>query len=236
MKNFTNTYIFTFSAIMVVVVAAVLSIVAMNLQPIQQKNIETNKKQNILLSINIQSTKDNALEKYEQYIVDSYVVNHQGERKEDVDAFNVNLAKEVDKDLENRNLPIYLGSVKEGEKQYIIPVRGKGLWGPIWGYVALEDDFNTIYGANFSHQGETPGLGAEIANREFQKQFIGKTIFNEQGEFVSVNVVKGGAAADAPHSVDGISGGTITSDGVDKMLEDIIGSYLPYIKKMQKNN
>ena len=236
MKNFTNTYIFTFSAVMVVIVAAVLSIVAMNLQPIQQKNIETNKKQNILLSLNIQSTKDDALDKYDRYIVDSYVINHEGERKEDVNAFDVDLAKEVDKDLENRNLPIYVGSVEEGAKQYVIPVSGKGLWGRIWGFVALEDDFNTIYGANFSHKSETPGLGAEIANRPFQKQFIGKKIFDEQGEFVSVNVIKGDAPADAPHAVDGISGGTITSDGVDKMLEDIIGLYLPYIEQMKKNN
>jgi len=233
MKNYTNTYIFTFSAIMVVVVAAVLSIVAMNLQPMQKKNIETNKKQNILLSLNIQASKDSALQKYDRFITDSYVINHKGERKQGVDAFTVNLAKEIDKELENRNLPIYVGTVGD-DKQYVIPVRGKGLWGPIWGYIALEDDFNTIYGTNFSHQSETPGLGAEIANRPFQEQFIGKTIFNEQGEFVSVDVIKGNAPADAPHAVDGISGGTITSNGVDKMLEDIIGAYIPYLKEMRK--
>jgi Na+-transporting NADH:ubiquinone oxidoreductase subunit C len=233
MKNFTNTYIFTFSAIMVVVVAAVLSIVAMNLQPMQKKNIERNKKQNILLSLNIQASKDSALQKYDRYITDSYVINNKGERKEGVDAFNVNLAKEIDKSLEDRSLPIYVGTVG-GSKQYIIPVRGKGLWGPIWGYIALKDDYNTIYGTNFSHDSETPGLGAEIANRPFQEQFIGKTIFNEQGEFVSVDVIKGGAPSEAPHAVDGISGGTITSNGVDKMLEDIIGAYVPYLKEMRK--
>lgn len=236
MKNFTNTYIFTFSAIMVVIVAAVLSIVAMQLQPMQKKNIEINKMQNILLSLNIQASKDSALQKYDQYIVDSYVINHQGERKEGADAFSVNLAKEIDKAPENRNLPIFVATHGEGEKQYVIPVRGKGLWGPIWGYVALENDFNTIYGTNFAHQSETPGLGAEIANRPFQKQFIGKKIFNEQGAFVSVDVIKKDAPPDAPHAVDGISGGTITSNGVDKMLKDIIGVYVPYFKEKQKNN
>jgi len=236
MKNFTNTYIFTFSAIMVVIVAAVLSIVAMQLQPMQKKNVEINKMQNILLSLNIQASKDSAMQKYDQYIVDSYVINDKGERREGVDAFSVNLAKEIDKAPENRNLPVFVASHGETNRQYVIPVRGKGLWGPIWGYVALEEDYNTIYGTNFAHQSETPGLGAEIATRQFQKQFIGKTIFNEQGEFVSVDVIKKNAPPDAPHAVDGISGGTITSDGVDQMLKDILGVYVPYFKEKQKNN
>lgn len=235
MKNFSNTYIFTFSAIMVITVAAILSIVAMQLQPMQKKNFERNKKQNILLSLNIESSKDNAIEKYDKYIVDSYVISHKGEKKEDVDAFYVNLAKELEKTVEKRNFPIFVGSV-EGSKQYIIPVRGKGLWGPIWGYIALKDDYNTIYGTNFSHDSETPGLGAEIANRPFQKQFIGKKIFDESGNFTSVKVIKGEAPADAKHAVDGISGGTITSKGVDKMLDNVLGSYVPYFKQKRKNN
>jgi len=232
MKQYSNTYIFVFSAIMVVGVAAILSVVAMQLQPMQKKNIETNKKQNILLSLNIESNKDNALDKYDQYITDSYVINSEGERMEGVDAFSVDLSKEIVKPIEERKLPVFVGTVGDST-QYIIPVRGKGLWGPIWGYIALKSDFNTIYGTNFSHDSETPGLGAEIATRQFQKQFIGKKIFNEQDDFVSVNVVKGGAPADASHAVDGISGGTITSNGVDKMLEEIIGAYVPYLKQMR---
>jgi Na+-transporting NADH:ubiquinone oxidoreductase subunit C len=220
---------------MVITVAAILSIVAMQLQPMQKKNFERNKKQNILLSLNIESSKDNAIEKYDKYIVDSYVISHKGEKKEDVDAFYVNLAKELEKTVEKRNFPIFVGSV-EGSKQYIIPVRGKGLWGPIWGYIALKDDYNTIYGTNFSHDSETPGLGAEIANRPFQKQFIGKKIFDESGNFTSVKVIKGEAPADAKHAVDGISGGTITSKGVDKMLDNVLGSYVPYFKQKRKNN
>src|SRR6056297_1137178 len=234
MKNYSNTYIFTFSSIMVISVAAILSVVAMQLQPMQKKNIERNKKQNILLSLNIESTKDDAIQKYDQYITDSYVVNHKGEIKEGVEAFPVELEKEMGKPLEKRNLPVYVGT-RDDKSVYVLPVRGKGLWGPIWGYVAIEDDYNTIYGTNFAHQSETPGLGAEIANRPFQKQFIGKKIFDESGNFVSVDVIKGGASSDAEHAVDGISGGTITSEGVDKMLEDVVGSYVPYFKQKKKN-
>lgn len=235
MKTFSNTYIFTFATIMVVAVAAVLSVVAMQLQPLQKKNYERNKKQNILLSLNIESTKDDAIQKYDQYVTESYVVDHEGEVKEGVEAFPVELEKELEKTPEERNLPVFVGTVDDQEV-YVLPVRGKGLWGPIWGYVALEDDFNTIYGTNFSHQSETPGLGAEIANRSFQQQFIGKKIFDESGNFVSVRVIKGDASPDAEHEVDGISGGTITSKGVDSMLEDVMGDYLTFLKKNRKNN
>ena len=232
MKQFSNTYIFTFSLIMVVTVATILSVVAMQLQPMQKKNIEIKKKQNILLSLNVESNKDNALDQYDKYITDSYVINSEGERVEGIDAFSVDLSKEIVKPVEERRLPIYVGTVGDST-QYIIPVRGKGLWGPIWGYIALKSDYNTIYGTNFSHDSETPGLGAEIATRQFQKQFIGKKIFDEEDEFVSVDVVKGGTPSGATHAVDGISGGTITSKGVDSMLEDVIGAYVPYLKEMR---
>ena len=235
MKQFSNTYIFIFSLLMVVTVATILSVVAMQLQPMQKKNIETNKKQNILLSLNIESTKDNALEQYDKYITDSYVINSEGERVEGIDAFSVDLSKEIVKPIEERRLPIYVGTVGDST-QYIIPVRGKGLWGPIWGYVSVEDDFNTIYGATFSHDSETPGLGAEIATKKFQNQFIGKKLFNEDGDFVSVEVKKGDADPQAAHEVDGISGGTITSNGVEDMLKDNIKYYLPYFNEHKKNN
>ncbi|SRR6056297_411649 len=234
MKRYTNKDIFIFASVMVIIVATILSVVAMVLQPLQKKNIEINKKQNILLSLNMKVEKDQALEKYDQYITKTYVVNHNGERQQGEDAFSIDLKKELDKPLKKRNLPVFVASLKN-EKVYVVPVRGKGLWGPIWGYVALKDDFNTIYGTNFSHQSETPGLGAEIATREFQKQFIGKKIFDESGEFVSVKVKKPGKTKGGPHEVDGISGGTITSKGVDQMLESILESYLNYFEKQKKS-
>ena len=114
-------------------------------------------------------------------------------------------------------------------------MRGVGLWGPIWGNIAFESDFNTIAGATFDHKGETPGLGAEINTSWFEDEFKGKTIFDEQGKFVSVNVVKGGAGENAPHAVDAISGGTITSNGVKDMLLTGLDNYVPYIKKNNNN-
>lgn len=234
MKSYSNTYIFVFSTIMVVVVAAILSFTAMKLQPLQKKNVEINKKQNILSSLNLESTADNAEELYDKYIEESYVLNTKGERVEGVDAFSVDMKKELAKDEENRNLPMFVSHIDD-KNQYIIPVRGKGLWGPIWGYVALKEDMVTVYGTNFSHKSETPGLGAEIDTKNFQDQFIGKKIFNDEGEFVSVAVLKGGAAdPDSPYEVDGISGGTITSKGVDAMLEDCLSSYTTYFKKHKK--
>jgi len=219
---------------MVVVVAAILSIAAMTLQPLQKKNIEINKKENILTSINIESTAKDAEDIFDKYIVESYVVDHRGNKKEEVDAFEVDMKKEMDKPLEERNLPVFISINDKEEKQYIFPVYGKGLWGPVWGYVSLENNLSTVYGANFSHQGETPGLGAEIATEDFQNQFIGKEIFNEQGEFVSVSVKKGGTAnPQSKYEVDGISGGTITSEGVDEMLNDCLKSYIPYFENIK---
>ncbi len=234
MKSYSNTYIFAFSSIMVIVVAAILSVAAMTLQPLQKKNVEINKKQNILTSINLESDAKNAESLYDNYIQESYAVNSKGELVDGIDAFNIDMKKELAKPLEEQNLPVFVSTLEES-KQYIIPVYGKGLWGPIWGYVSLKDDLSTIYGANFSHKSETPGLGAEIDTKEFQQQFIGKEIFNEQGQFVSVKIMKSGAAAaGSKYEVDGISGGTITSNGVDDMLKDCLKSYEPYFKDLKQ--
>ena len=105
----------------------------------------------------------------------------------------------------------------------------KGLWGPIWGFISLEEDLNKVYGAVFDHKSETPGLGAEINRPFFEDPFTGKTIF-EGEDFVSIKVVKGGAKDGDMHAVDGISGGTITSDGVSDMLYERLSMYLPYFK------
>ena len=235
MRSYSNTYIFLFSVIMVVVVAAILSVAAMTLQPMQKKNIEINKKQNILTSINIESTADNAEDLYSKYILENYAVNSKGEIKEGVDAFKIDMKKELAKPLEERSLPVFVSSL-EDTKQYIIPVYGKGLWGPIWGYVSLEDDLSTIFGANFAHKGETPGLGAEIETSEFQKQFFGKQIFDDLDKFVSISILKGGTAnPNSKYEVDGVSGGTITSNGVDDMLKDCLSSYEPYFKTLKNN-
>ena len=234
MRSYSNTYIFIFSSIMVIVVAAILSVAAMTLQPYQKKNVEINNKQNILTSVNIESTAKDAEALYEKYILESFVINSKGELKEGIDAAKVDMKKELAKPLEERNLPVYISSLNDS-KQYILPVYGKGLWGPIWGYVALDNDLSTIYGVNFSHKGETPGLGAEIDTKDFQSKFFGKQIFNEDDLFVSVSVLKGGTAnPDSKYEIDGISGGTITSVGVDQMLKDCLSSYEPYFKSIKQ--
>ncbi len=224
-----NTYTFLYAAIMVIVVAAVLASVSMALKTKQKKNVEIETKQNILASVNIQSTVENAEQLYAEKIINEYVVNSKGEKIEG-DAFTTDLKKERAKPENERALPIFECDTKDGLK-YIIPVRGAGLWGAIWGFVALNDDMNTIYGANFDHEGETPGLGAEISTAKFQEPFKGKKIFDESGKLVSITVAKVGQIAPEEHKVDGISGGTITSKGLEKMLLDDFTSYEAFLNK-----
>ncbi len=240
MNTQNNTYTFLYAAIMVVVVAALLSFAAMSLKPMQDKNVEVEKKKSILSSVSLgldadeKENKNSYIEKlYDKYITDSYIVNSKGEKVKG-EAFTVDLKKELDKPVEERKLPVYVSKQDDGTKNFILPVRGKGLWGPIWGYIALKNDYNTIVGASFDHKSETPGLGAEINTTEFEQQFIGKKLFDKDNEFVSIDVVKGGAPDDDPHAVDAISGGTITSNGLDAMLEECLGSYETYFKQHQK--
>ena len=194
MKSFSNLYIFIFSAVMVIIVAALLSVVAMKLKPLQEKNIKLEVMQNILTSVQVENNKKNAEELFNKYITDSYVVNPAGEKIGEAIAFDVDLKKEVakideikklkgqiqereespfklyisqfidfktiDKSLINaqiddvnseRQLPVFICE-KQGSTYYVVPLRGKGLWGPIWGYMSFESDMNTIYGAVFDHR------------------------------------------------------------------------------------
>lgn len=230
MKSFSNTYIYIFSTIMVVSVSLLLAVAAISLKPIQDKNVEIEKKQNILQSVGKGQGADTAKSKnayidteYARYITESFVVDMKGAKVEG-EAFTLDLKVELEKPVEMRHLPVFVFTGDSGERKFIFPVRGKGLWGPIWGYVSLNDDNNTIFGTVFDHKSETPGLGAEINTDNFESQFIGKQIF-EAGKFVSVLVAKGGAADDDPHAVDAISGGTITSKGLEAMLYDCLANY-----------
>ena len=147
-------------------------------------------------------------------------------------AENIDMKKEKKKPEAERILPLFTYS-KDGKNFYILSVRGNGLWDEIWGYIALESDWNTVAGAAFDHQGETPGLGAEIKdNAAFSRQFKGEKIFDSSGQYVSIDVIKGGAAPENVHGVDGISGATVTANGVAEMLQRGIKYYLPYIEKV----
>jgi len=230
MKQFTNRYIFIFSAVMVIVVAALLSLAATLLQPAKERNLEIEKKRNMLESINVPTTRENTEELYDKYIAESFVLNSGGELVTGVDAFTVVIKNEQKKPLEEQFLPVFRAEPADGEKVIIIPVEGKGLWGPIYGYVSLKSDMNTIYGVNFDHKGETPGLGAEINTTPFESQFHGKKLF-ENDSFISVQVLKGGALESDPHGVDAISGGTITSNGLQSMIFDCLQKYKGYLLK-----
>lgn len=238
MKVQSNSYTFLYSTIVVLIVATGLAIVSTALQPAQIRNVEVEKKQNILTSLRIQSDRTNAEKLYSEYITGSYTLNFKGEKVSGIDPFTINLREEMKKSPSRRNLPAF--EATKGDSNFIvIPVYGKGLWGPIWGYVSFQRErivsegaphFNTIYGVMFDHKGETPGLGAEINQPFFQVPFRGKKIFDDKGIFVSVDVVKGGANPSSPHEVDAISGGTITSKGLQAMIDSCLVSYQTYFK------
>jgi Na+-transporting NADH:ubiquinone oxidoreductase subunit C len=243
MRSFSNTYIFVFSLVMVTVVAVLLSFVSVQLKPLQEMNVQIEKKQDVLRSVgkaeqvaDAEDKKSYINEEFGKYITESYVIDFTGNKVE-TDAFEVmlSLGAEIRKPQEERNYPVFIYSENGGPKKYVMPVRGKGLWGPIWGYVALEADLNTIAGAVFDHKGETPGLGAEINTGWFQEPFTGKTIFNEAGEFVSIEVMKGGADPSSMHQVDAISGGTITSKALEEMLIDCLAGYVAHFKALATN-
>jgi len=249
---YTNRYIFIYSTIMVIIVAAVLSTAAMFLKPFQEANIRIEKIQSILASADIESTKENAEELFDKHIIQELLINLDGEvtsiyeegafSKGDERAFDLDLKislklkKEGGKTESGKppQFPLFVAE-KNGSTIYILPLLGNGLWGPIWGNLSLKEDWKTVVGTTFGHKGETPGLGAEIDQKFFQVQFIGKQIFDDNGEFKSIKVQKGGALILPEdlqiHAVDAISGGTITSDGVTVMLKDCLENYVPYIKK-----
>lgn len=238
MNKQSNSYIIIYATVLVVVVAAMLAFAAIQLQPMQQANIKIEKMGAILSSIGqgmdaaelAKNKTDYVEQEYAKYIVDSYLVDASGEKVEG-DAFATldNLGEAI----AAGTYPVFVAKMDNGKTEYIIPVTGKGLWGPVWGYIALDEDCNTVLGAEFDHAGETPGLGAEISLTPFESQFIGKKLFDENGKFVSIALTKGvGSSAGNEHAVDAVSGGTLTSNGVQAMLKDCLQNYVPFFKKV----
>lgn len=222
-----NTYTFLYSVILVVVVAALLSIVSLSLQPLQSENRQNEKRQNILGAIHVSSTAANSAELFDKYIKEQFIVNAKGERIEG-NAFDVSIEKQYGLPVEKRELPVFVADV-DGATKYILPIYGAGLWGPIWGYISLDDNKDTIFGTFFDHTGETPGLGAEITTPMFNNPFRNKQIFAGD-QLVGILVKKGGNAT-GPNEVDGISGGTITSKGVESMIKNYLTYYEPFLKQ-----
>ena len=223
-----NLYIVLYSVVMVVIVAVLLSVTALALQPRQNANVLNEKKTAILQSLGQVDEKGQPVVEYDGY-VEAFAVDANGNVIEGIDGNQaIDMLFDLKGAIENETYPVF----KSADGKYVFPVTGQGLWDAIWGYVALEPDLNTVAGIALDHKGETPGLGAEIATAKHQALYKGKQIF-DNGEFVSITLVKGGAKSTSPafvHQVDAITGGTKTSDGVTAMLKSCLGNYLPYIE------
>ena len=226
----SDMYAIIYSAVVVVIVAFLLAGVSSLLSPKQQDNIRLDKKKQILASLNERNL-DDAAAKYDELIEADYIVNAQGAVVAQEGGFEVK-----NEDVNADNLPLYVAKVN-GATKYIIPMTGNGLWGGIWGYIALNDDCNTIYGVYFSHASETPGLGAEIASDKFQNRFtkdkdgnaIVKKVYDEVGK-VALAVEKGKGVAGADYHIDAVSGATITCNGLQVMLETKLAPYYNYLQ------
>lgn len=202
MKTNSNTYTIIYSAIMVVIVAFLLAFVSQSLKPIQDVNVALDVKKQILFSLNIPRDIDNA----------------------EAEAKYKEIVKE-EKNVDGNN--IYICEV-DGKPKYVIPLKGMGLWGGISGYISINEDKSTVYGAYFNHESETAGLGAEIKDsKAWQDKFQGKKVFKDGSDEVVLSVVK---KVDAPDcQVDAVTGATLTSDGVNDMLHECISKYKNFL-------
>jgi Na+-transporting NADH:ubiquinone oxidoreductase subunit C len=194
----SNSYIIIYSAILVVIVAFLLAFVYQALKPMQDANVALDIKKQILYSLNIRGL--DGAEAEAKYA-------------------------EVVKEEKKAGDKLYYECEIDGQKKYVFPLKGMGLWGGISAFVSVNDDLNTIYGAYFNHESETAGLGAEIKDSQaWQEKFIGKKIFNDNGEVV-LSVVK--KVDDPTTQVDCVTGATLTSNGVDAMLKDGLKNVKP---------
>ena len=227
----SNVYTIIYASVLVIIVALMLAFTSSALKSKQLTNVELDRKKQILSSIAVSTDGQDASALYDKYITESVItdINAKILSTDKGETFAVNVAEEsAKKDVSTRRLPVYIATV-DGATKYIFPVRGAGLWGAIWGYVALNDDKNTVFGVYYSHASETPGLGADIVEDKFKSQFPGKKIFNAANKFVSIAVMKAGQKAIDQDQVDAIAGGTITSKGLETMLLNSIGQYEKYL-------
>lgn len=228
-----NVYTIIYIIVLVVVVGTALAFTSISLRDRQQANADADKMRQILASVLINPESSEVIGTYRGIVKETLLVNDRGECVGD-DAFGVNVAEQSKLPAGERLLPVYVCTLADGAVKYVLPVYGAGLWGPIWGYVSVDADGSTVYGAYFAHQGETPGLGAEIEKPAFSSQFQGKTLFKND-VFLPVAVVKAGQkpAGDEDY-VDGISGGTITSKGVGAMIDNCLSPYAAFLSTLNK--
>ena len=201
------------------------------LKEIQELNVENDSKKNILSSLGYEPDSDQLwtsddITKLFKLNIEAYVLNSNGERT-NTDPASINT--EVDKE----NLPIYVDKKDGIVNGYAIPISGKGLWSTLYGYFAIEPDGVTAKGITFYAHKETPGLGGEVEKPWFQNNFVGKRFIDEDGNLVVIKVIKGKADPDSPYEVDGISGATITSKGLESFLVDDLEKYEPFFRKIR---
>ena len=221
-KN-SNAYIMIYTTLIVVIVALLLSITSGALKSRQNANIELDKKKQILSSLPaVVLEGQDAAQLFADNIKHIYILDAAGQTTKVLDPVT-----DFNYQPTEGEYIIYMAEVEQSTK-WIIPLYGKGLWGAIWGYIALDDDRNTVNGVYFSHAGETPGLGANIVTPLFRDPFVGKQII-KNGKFASIAIMKVGQTAEGQDQVDAISGGTITSKGVESMLQTSIAPYEAFL-------
>lgn len=231
MNKQSNTYTTIYIILLVLIVGTALAATSLALRDRQQANADADKMRQILAAALITPESNDVIDAYGKHIVESFVVNAEGMPVEG-DAFAIKVAEQVKKPAAERELPVFVCLLDDGSKKYILPAYGAGLWGPIWGYIALDANGSTIYGAYFAHQGETPGLGAEIEKPAFCDKFKGLDLFKDD-TFMPIAVVKAGQHPKGNEDyVDGVSGGTITSKGVGDMIDNSLSPYEAYLKTL----
>lgn len=224
----SNTYTVIYASVVVVIVAFLLAFISSALKAPSEANERIDKKKQILASLNIRNLDNSQVEKtYAEVVKADLIVNDKGEiisegQEKDQAGFTVSR-----KDMNSESLPVFVCQV-DSQTKYVLPLVGKGLWGTIWGYLALNADGKTVYGAYFSHESETAGLGALITEEKFQKEFEGKTVTDDQGNLV-IDVVKFGQVKDNSTQCDGISGATLTTNGVRDMVREYLGKYQAFL-------
>jgi Na+-transporting NADH:ubiquinone oxidoreductase subunit C len=242
----SNKYTILFAIGMVVIVGSLLAFTASSLKPNIKENERMEKQQNILYAMGVNDNgandivfigTDKVASEFSKYISKQLVLDANGNAVENNEAYLIDVKKEQAKakNGQTRDLPLFVGE-KDGQTFYIAPIRGKGLWDAIWGYIALDKDM-VIQGAYFDHKGETPGLGANIKQRYFMDDFYGEKLLTESGEFKGITVAKGNNdpknLIKDDYEVDALAGATITGDGVSAMIKSDLKLYLPFFKNLK---
>lgn len=219
----SNVYTIVYASVMVIIVAFLLAFVSSVLKPAQEANVENDTKGQILTSLNIDIKADgfNVAKEFEN--VKDMLWNGT-----ELVPYDGKFLSAYGSAIKAGELHVFVAEVG-GETKYVLPVTGRGLWGGLWGYIALNADKKTVFGTYFYHTSETAGLGARIGERWFQEQFNGKPLFaGDDTQNIALSVVKAGASK-AETEVDGVTGATLTSDGVSAMVKDGLTAYISFI-------